>query len=55
MGTVFSDLARLALTSHRETRPDGERKPALGFQPFPSRRGVVTNDLIDHLREDDAY
>jgi hypothetical protein len=55
MGAVLSDLARLALTSHRETRPDGERKPALGFQPFPSRRGVVTNDLIDHLREDDAY
>jgi hypothetical protein len=55
MGAVLSDLARLALTAHTETRPNGEQKPALGFQPFPSRGGVVTNDLIDHLREDDAY
>jgi hypothetical protein len=55
MGAVLSDLARLALTSHRETRPHAERKPARGFQPFPSRGGVVTNELIDNLREDDAY
>jgi len=55
MGAVLSDLARFALTSHRGTLPDGEPKAALGFQPFPSRGGVVTNDLIDHLREDDAY
>jgi hypothetical protein len=54
MGAVLSDLARLALTAHRET-PHREQKPALGFEPFPSRGGVVTNDLIDHLREDDAY
>jgi hypothetical protein len=45
----------VALTSHRETRPHAERKPARGFQPFPSRGGVVTNELIDNLREDDAY
>ncbi len=55
MGAVVSDLARLALTAHRETRPTGEKKAARGFQPFPSRGGVVTNDLIDRLREDDAY
>jgi hypothetical protein len=55
MGAVLSDLARLALTSHREARSHGERKPDRGFQPFPSRGGIVTNDLIDHLREDDAY
>lgn len=55
MGAVISDLARLALTAHRETNPPGERKTTRGFQPFPSRGGVVTNDLIDHLREDDAY
>ena len=55
MGAVLSDLARLALTSHREDRHHGEQKPARGFQPFPSRGVVVTNDLIDRLREDDAY
>ncbi len=52
VGAVLSDLARLALTAHRETRPNGEEKQARGFQPFPSRGGIVTNDLIDHLRED---
>lgn len=55
MGAVLSDLARTALTDHRETRLRGEQKSVRGFQPFPSRGGVVTNDLIDHLREDDAY
>ena len=49
IGAVISDLARLALTAHLETRPSGARKPARGFRPFPSRGGVVTNDLIDHL------
>lgn len=55
IGAVISDLARLALTAHRETPTPGERKATRGFQPFPNRGGVVTNDLIDHLREDDAY
>jgi hypothetical protein len=55
MGAVLSDLARLALTAHRETVPQRKQNAALGFEPFPSRGGVVTNDLIDHLREDDAY
>jgi hypothetical protein len=30
-------------------------KALYGFRPFPERRGVVTNELIDKLREDDAY
>ncbi len=54
MGAVLSDLARLALTAHLRLVP-AENKSRLGFQPFPSRGGVVTNDLIDHLREDDAH
>lgn len=53
MGEVLSDLARSALTAHRPTTP--KEKATHGFQPFPSRGGVVTNDLIDRLREDDAY
>lgn len=55
MGAVISDLSRLALTAHREAQPGGEEKPPRGFRPFASRGGVVTNDLIDRLREDDAY
>ena len=26
-----------------------------GFRPFPRRGGIVTNELIDKLREDAAY
>ena len=55
MGAVVSDLARLALTVHPNTRAPEKQKPVHGFQPFPSRGVVVTNELIDHLREDDAY
>jgi hypothetical protein len=32
-----------------------EPKALHGFRPFPRRGGIVTNDLIDTLREDDAY
>lgn len=55
MGAVLSDLARVALTEHRETRAPGDRKAVHGFKPFPKRGGVVTNELIDNLRADDAY
>jgi hypothetical protein len=27
----------------------------LAFQPFPKRGGIVTNDLINKLRDGDAY
>jgi hypothetical protein len=55
MGAVLSELARLALAAHREAGAGGEQNPARGFRPFPSRGEVVTNKLIDHLREDDGY
>jgi hypothetical protein len=32
-----------------------EPKAVYGFKPLPSRGGIVTNELIDRLREDDAY
>jgi hypothetical protein len=53
-GKMISQLARRALASP----PEGtgrEPKPVHGFRPFPQRGGIVTNDLIDRLREDDAY
>jgi hypothetical protein len=31
-----------------------EAKALYGFRPFRKRGGVVTNELIDKLREDDA-
>jgi hypothetical protein len=53
-GRVISDLARKALAAS----PGGvarEAKALHGFRPFPRRGGIVTNDLIDRLRDDDAY
>ncbi len=54
-GEVVSELARSALT----TLPAGSRveepSAAYGFRPFPRRGGLVTNERIDRLREDDAY
>ena len=53
-GRVISELAREALASS----PVGvakEAKALHGFRPFPRRGGIVTNELIDRLREEDAY
>lgn len=54
-GQVISELARSALTAPRETARDRSSKARYGFRPFPKRGGIVTNELIDKLREDDAY
>ena len=54
IGEVVSELARAALTAV-PTRAARGSKPLHGFRPFPSRGGVVTNDLIDKLRDEDAY
>ena len=54
-GEVVSELARSALTatpSLNETRLPEVRH---GFRPFPKRGGIVTNERIDTLRDDDAY
>ena len=50
-GAVLSDLAREALT---DPAPTGTES-FLGFRPLPRRGGVVTNELIDQLRDDDIY
>jgi Arc/MetJ family transcription regulator len=55
IGQVVSDLARAALTSLPRSSKRGAQTRVCGFRPFPSRGGIVTNDLIDTLREDDAY
>lgn len=51
-GAVILELAREALTAS----PGAVRKPkaAHGFRPFPTRGGLVTDDTIDKLRNDDA-
>jgi len=53
-GAVISELARNALTA---SPASGSAAPnaRFGFRPFPKRGGIVTNERIDKLRDDDAY
>ncbi len=54
-GQVISELARRALNTPPDAPGAPEPRARYGFRPFPKRGGVVTNALIDKLREDDAY
>jgi Arc/MetJ family transcription regulator len=51
-GAVLSDLARRALTS---VAAKSTRASVGGFVPFESRGGLVTNEQIDRLRDQDVY
>lgn len=51
-GEVISQLARKGLRAGPAARDDG--KGVLGFKPFPSRGGVVTNEIIDRLRDEET-
>jgi len=57
-GAVLSDLARQALTraDADPTRgaPPADDPAVYGFRPLPHRGGVVSNALIDRLRENDT-
>jgi hypothetical protein len=55
IGEIISELARRALTTPPEPLSVQEPKAAYGLKPFARRGGIVTNELIDKLREDDAY
>lgn len=52
-GAVLSELARQALTGAGPAGEVGEPELFYGFEPLPRRGAVVSNDLIDRLREDD--
>jgi hypothetical protein len=54
-GKVISDLVRRALGAPPPGSAAKEPKALHGFRPFPRRGGIVTNEVIDKLREDDAY
>lgn len=54
-GEVISELARSALTATPAAPRAGEPRAHYGLRPFPRRGGIVTNELIDRLREEDAY
>ena len=55
-GEVISELARAALTAApARSAKANEPRSRYGIRPFPRRGNIVTNELIDKLREDDAY
>lgn len=55
-GEVISELARAALTAPATAAPGvAQSRARYGFRPFPKRGGLVTNELIDQLRQEDAY
>lgn len=53
-GAVVSDLLRRSLAHGGREISEfrAEPEPEFGFRPFPKRGGVVTNELIDRLREE---
>ena len=56
-GEMVSQLARRALARGAQSRGTGKRgevRESVGFRPFPSRGGLVTNELVDRLRDEDA-
>lgn len=54
-GAVVSGLLRQSLVRDvpgDETGRTEEPAAEFGFRPFPKRGGIVTNELIDRLREE---
>lgn len=54
-GQIISELDRRSLTNPGGAQPSGRPERFFGFRPFPRRGGVVTNELIDKLRDEDSY
>ncbi len=56
IGETISELARRALTTTpQEPLSVKEPKAVHGIKPFARRGGIVTNELINKLRDEDAY
>jgi hypothetical protein len=55
VGEMISELARRALMTSHEPLSVKEPQAVHGLRPFGPRGGIVTNELIDKLREDDVY
>jgi hypothetical protein len=60
LGQVISELARRAFATPVTGFPESDPRPApqvserlatYGIRPLPKRGGVVTNELIDRLRD----
>jgi hypothetical protein len=54
-GRVISELARSALTAAPGEGSLRQPKATHGLRPFAKRGRIISNELIDKLREEDAY
>jgi hypothetical protein len=52
-GEVLSEVARLGLMSPEQAGEVAESGAFYGFEPLPTRGAVISNNLIDQLREED--
>ena len=52
-GEVLSEVARRGLTGEGIADEIAEEGSFYGFEPLPHRGGVVSNELIDRLREEE--
>ena len=55
VGAVISELVRKALGASPAGLVEKEARALYGLRPFPKRGGIVTNEVIDKLREDDTH
>lgn len=59
IGAVISELARRSLMQPSGSAPgrsaSRSRLASLGVHPLPKRGGIVTNEVIDQLRDDGVY
>ena len=55
MGELLSELARRGLSARADEHTVKEPEALCGFRPFPGRGGIITNEMIDKLREEDVY
>ncbi len=52
-GEMISELARVALRLADRAGEVAEEGALYGFEPLPRRGALVSNELIDRLREDE--
>ena len=51
LGAVVSGFVRLGVSAENHDERAEQGAAEFGYHPFPSRGGVVTNEVIDRLRE----
>jgi hypothetical protein len=54
-GEIISELARRGLAQPAVQGSVREPPAVYGLRPLPRRGSVVTNEIIDRLRDEDAY